>query len=275
MTFIVFYHYPCPDGEMAKSIWNLKNTNSIYYQWNHKYTEKNYNLVNKHKNEILVFLDICPDQKLLSDDNKYIIIDHHKNAIEQLQKANNITSLCSDKASGCQLTWQYLFKNKNYPLSVYHIGNYDIWNFENKNTELFCAGYNPNNKNNFNYSTILTLTEEKYNNILKIGQVKIDEYKKQTQICLKKVNVNIEIINCKNILIVTLICKNPKIYKYLLETVQEQYNGCNVLRIQCCKSEPIRYSLRSIDGITTVDDIARYYGGNGHPFAAGYKINKK
>ena len=34
----------------------------------------------------------------------------------------------------------------------------------------------------------------------------------------------------------------------------------------------LSFSLRSLDG-TPVDDIARKYGGNGHPMAAGYTIN--
>jgi len=272
MPYIVFYHYPCPDGEMSKEIWNLKHPNSIYYQWNHLYTKENYNLVNTHNNETLVFLDICPDLDLLkNNNNEYIIIDHHENAISKLYSVHGLTDFCNVKYSGCQLTWKYLYNNEEYPLAVKHIGNNDIWNFKDPNTEIFCAGYNFKDTKDFDYSLLLQLDDTIYNNILEMGKHKIEQYKNKAQICLKNVRVNVETINGKNIIFINVICKNPKIYKYLIEYVQQQYAGCNVLRIQCNDSKPYKYSLRSIDNITTVDDIARYYGGNGHPMAAGYK----
>lgn len=274
MTFIVFYHNPCPDGEMAKCIWNLKYPNSIYYKWNHKYTEENYNLVNTHNNETIIFLDICPNQELINDNNNYIIIDHHKNAIDKLTEKSNITKFCSTEFSGCQLCWQYLFNNKSYPIAVKHIGNYDIWDFEDKDTDFFCGGYNYTNEINFDYSSLLNINDVEYNKIIEMGKYKIISYKNIALESMKNIIVNVEKINNKNILFVNLTCKDPKVYKYLIDYVKQEYEGFNVLRIKSNDSYPIKYSLRSIDGITTVDDIARFYGGNGHPMAAGYKVDK-
>lgn len=262
--YIVFYHHPCPDGEMAKEVWNLKYPQSKYYKWNHKYTNQNYTLLNTFNNENIVFLDICPEQDKLKDNNKYIIIDHHKNAIEKLTKADNIDNNCSTEYSGCQLCWKYLFNNKEFPIAVHHIGNYDIWNFDDKDTEYFCLGYY-----NYDYKTLLDISIDEYNNIINIGKNIVDEYIKKANDCSRHIHTMVETINNKRILFVQLFCDDPKIYKYLIDIIKEKYPGYNVLRIVTNKNSPLKYSLRSLDG-TTVDDIARHYGGNGHPMAAGY-----
>jgi len=48
---------------------------------------------------------------------------------------------CDIKRSGCILTWDYLYPNTLYPISVFHIGNADIFNFNHPDTEAFCLGY--------------------------------------------------------------------------------------------------------------------------------------
>ena len=52
-----------------------------------------------------------------------------------------------------------------------------------------------------------------------------------------------------------------------------QYPSVDVLRIlHLIKTDKNTYSLRSLRDHINVDGIARFYGGNGHPKAAGYTV---
>ena len=62
-------------------------------------------------------------------------------------------------------------------------------------------------------------------------------------------------------------------FKYLIDYAAGEYNDVDILRIlHTEKDNKSVYSLRSLKENIFVDSIARKYGGNGHPKAAGYKI---
>jgi nanoRNase/pAp phosphatase (c-di-AMP/oligoRNAs hydrolase) len=64
------------------------------------------------------------------------------------------------------------------------------------------------------------------------------------------------------------------LYKYLIEFAEENFDDSDVLRILHSDTDNKKtYSLRSLKEHVKVDDMARFYDGNGHEKAAGYSIN--
>ena len=62
-------------------------------------------------------------------------------------------------------------------------------------------------------------------------------------------------------------------YKYLIDHASSKYNDMDILRIlHIKKTDRNIYSMRSLKDNIMVDNIARKYGGNGHPKAAGYTV---
>ena len=99
---------------------------TIFFPWIHSNEYDNVKFLRKYKNEHIVFLDYCPKKEYLSNDNKYLIIDHHHNAINNIQETENIKMYCDTERSGCMLTWDYCYPKSKYPLPVKYIGERDI-----------------------------------------------------------------------------------------------------------------------------------------------------
>jgi hypothetical protein len=264
----VYYHYPCNDGEMSKTLWQTMYPDATYIKYKH---QNEYKELYNYKNEEIVFLDITPPNKYLLDCNKYLIIDHHKNAVETLLKnmKNNITLIYDFNKSACMLVWEYIFGDEPMISSVFHIGMKDMWNFSHPDTEPFCAYIETHYKME-NFNNLLNA-----NNIKKMidgGRFIIKQDKEYVKNLMKNNLINIFIDTEDNYLILNIKFNgNKKYYKYIIEYAQNNYKDCDVLRIN---NHPT-YSLRRLKDFSNgnpvnVDKIARKYGGNGHSGAAGY-----
>ena len=176
-NIICVYHYRCPDGEMAATIFRRNFPNSTFFGWRHELKEENIieikNLINESTVKVQIyFLDVCPSFEFILEIKDKIdslfIIDHHKAACEKFitdkeehqieigyfeiksqdytlevnknKKNMNFKMIYDVSKSGCQLTWKYFYDTDYHP-SVYYIGSKDIYDWTNKNTEPFTTGY--------------------------------------------------------------------------------------------------------------------------------------
>ncbi len=300
----VFYHYPCNDGELSRVIWEYFKPNSSFYKWIHQNDHENeINIINNLPDKSnVVFLDLTPNIiDKLSNKHNYIIIDHHKNPILTLignkknlpnynillyvQKGFLSGNPDNNNLSGCKLTWHY-FSKENYPSVVYYIGSKDVWDFSNPNTEKYCQGFNHhikdlNDSSKYSFINELLNNNDNDDNFILFGEKIIEEYKIQASNIFTNntININIETINNINYNIVDInvnnIINNITIYKYLIEFAQDNFHDTDVLRILHTETnDKLCYSLRSLKDNIKVDEIARFYGGNGHEKAAGYTIFK-
>lgn len=289
----VFSHYPCNDGEVASAVWSYFRPDSKLYKWKHNDNINEINIINNlPDNSNIVFLDVTPKIELLSNKHNYIIIDHHKDPLLKLlnhpEKENyNLDIFIQENfptenfLSGCMLTWDYFSKYK-YPSLVYFIGNKDVWNFSNPETEPYCIGYNeciekcnPENRIEFIKNLLINNTTE--NDLIIFGLKTIKKYKHEATSYFKNIILTNERINDINYSILDIECiseSRNNLYKYLIEYAKKYYPHMQVLRIlhTITPTQKI-YSLRSLLDIN-VDIIARYYGGNGHEKAAGYTITQ-
>ena len=59
MTYHVFYHFPCNDGELSRVIWQNFEPNSFFYKWQHNNHDDEINIINDlPTNSNIVFLDL-------------------------------------------------------------------------------------------------------------------------------------------------------------------------------------------------------------------------
>jgi hypothetical protein len=302
MTYHVFYHFPCNDGELSRVIWDTFEPNSFFYKWQHNDHENEINIINNlPENSNVVFLDLTPtnDIEKMSYNNKYIIIDHHKNAmlslVEKKQHLPNYNILLytqkgflenadtNNNLSGCKLTWLYFQKNIEYPSVVKYIGDRDVFDFSNQNTEEYCVGLNHYVKDldeNKRLEIIKELlkSNEKDDVFINIGSHLITEYENEAmEICNNYSFDKYNDSTLNELSIIDIKCYNTTLYKYIIEHLQQnalKYNDCDILRILHIEKENQKtYSLRSLKENIKVDEMARFYGGNGHEKAAGYSIN--
>lgn len=297
MINYIFYHGRCPDGELSAAIFKRSNivTECEYIPWYHHNKENVYKIFEKiNNNDVIYFLDVSPsieDVNNYISNNKIIIIDHHKNAVESILSnlTENITMNYDPnfKKAGCQLTWEYICNKTNtyeiYPKPLKYIGDMDVWNFTDKNTEPFCLAY----KEYFKFSeylesserlkimeTILLLDNEFINIIIERGNRMIKEYKKIAKKYFDIIDEEFLFDENNNVFRALCIkCDYVKYFKYIIDYAQQNYKKTfDILRIERNYDNKISYSLRILKDDKTVDSIARNYGGNGHPLAAGYSI---
>ena len=299
-----FYHGECPDGEISNNILtrclpDQKNKEHVKFlfpintwliptfvsfPWKHHNKEEGIKqFMEIPEGGTVIFLDICPAPSLLGErpDLKVLVIDHHKAAVdgllEKLDTLPHVTLISDTKKAGCYLTWEFCYPDLPYPPQVEYIGAKDIWNFENPNTEPFCAGY-PIILNNLDLPKQISLvhywTETQVKAAIAAGKTAIAGMQVKAAEQFSEYSAD-ELVdeNNKKFRVLTLNCADYGIYKYILEHAKEHYNDYEILRIVQEKDNKCCYSLRAIKEDVTVDSVARKYGGNGHPKAAGYAVD--
>ena len=293
MSTYVFYHGKCPDGELSAAIFKTSyfGENSKFIPWYHYDKTELYDIfTHVNDDDTIYFLDVSPtpeDIEKYFNDKKIIIIDHHKNQVEKvLSILNDNIELTYDpeyKKAGCQLTWEYIYNDKPYPKPLKYIGDMDVWNFTDENTEPFNIAY----KEYFKFcdkllplerieimSTILNLSDTFVELIIERGKVMICEYMETAKKYFKdtgELYLKDESNNEYKTLDIT--CDYVKYYKYIIDYAIVNYQDYDILRLIRVYDDKTCYSLRVIKNGLTVDSIARNYGGNGHPLAAGYSEN--
>jgi uncharacterized protein len=142
MNIIIYYHGRDFDGKCAGAI-ALK-----YYKQYYKNIELipiDYGQEEKLNrtfgmNDLVVMLDWSASntpelmKRILDTAQGFIWIDHHKTAIESMQKAYPTTTFTGIRVvgeSGCELTWKYYFLDKKpMPEIVRLLGRYDVWDLK-------------------------------------------------------------------------------------------------------------------------------------------------
>lgn len=285
----VFYHFPCNDGEIAKLVWEQKYPQSKFYKWNHALLEQAITQLNKLHEEdtTIVFLDLCPSLDKLSKNHNYIIIDHHKNAIDEMNKNLSESNLykiemfCDTSKAGCMLVWDYCYNvlYQFYPKIVHHIGRKDIWDFTDIDTEPYTSGYNlylaktSSTIRELKKKSLLNDNEPLHDLLIRLGEQNIIDLKIEAKQYFECITLSKETIDTIEYNILDINCSDSSIFKYVCEYAMAQYPSVDVLRIlHLIKTDKNTYSLRSLRDHINVDGIARFYGGNGHPKAAGYTV---
>lgn len=304
----IFYHGNCQDGEMSAAVTldlivqkkiinkakeffdNNFNTTFKYIPWSHHKKEEIHEIFSTlTQTDYLVFLDVSPRVDDISNylQSKYmLIIDHHKNAVESIIeycKDSEYVEIYHDpeyKMSGCMLTWKYFNYEKTYPAPLKYIGHLDIWDFSDEYSEPFDVAF----KEFFKFGTHLTHMERIHlmRNVLFLDSEFITIIVNKGKELIKEMNIVARKIlettdskilfdeNNKKYKTLLVECIYVKYYKYIIDNARILFPDYDIIQISRINDNMICHSLRTINTNLSVDSIARRYGGNGHPQAAGY-----
>lgn len=139
MTMYAFYHSGDFDGKCSGAIIKLKYPDCFLYGINYG-EEFPWPIIKQDDTVFMVDFSLPKDDMIKLDtmcDFKWI--DHHINAIQEMENLIADSFLNNDYAA-CQLTWMYLFYNKNIPKVVNLLGDYDIWNHKDPDVLPFQMG---------------------------------------------------------------------------------------------------------------------------------------
>lgn len=219
--------------------------------------------------EVYVVDFTFPDMEKLAEiaGEKLHWIDHHKTAYEQhkiLWNDHKVYGYRNLDNSGCGLTWKYCY-NEPMPLAVVYIEDRDLWKFQYDKTKSFCAGANAIIEDAYHQDWKALLSSE-FDEII-LGYVFVGDaiLKSQSNRIEKLFDSGYPFeFHGYNALAVNSTSDISELGEYIYT------NGYELALIWQVKGDKLIVSLRS----NTVDcsEIAKKYGGGGHPGAAGFSI---
>lgn len=261
-----FYHHDL-DGYAAGAVVKRKYPECKFYEIDYS-IPFSFDEIEKDETVIIVDFSLKPEpfKQLLEITNNIIWCDHHQTAIEAL-KDFDIDGLRTDTCpSGAVITWKFFFPEEPIPKVLKYVSDWDTHTLEFDKTKLFYYGIQAfeaspnhviwsdlldNNKRNtldlviHAGSYIKTAIENNYKKF-------VDNYAYETQF---------EGYNC-------IACNTGLVGSDLFLSVKKEYD---LYLVYVHNGEKFRVSVyQAANNNIMCNEIAKKYGGGGHPGAAGF-----
>lgn len=273
----VIYHAGCMDGFTAAWVChkyfketptNIKYIPGVYQE---KPKDENGNeIIFKNSSIYLVDFSYKKDylKELLDNNNKLVIIDHHKSAYEDLKDFNHLFLYKNFDLnhSGSMLCWRYFFGiDSEPPTALKHIEDRDLWKFKLPKTKEIVAAL-------FSYE----MTFENWDELMEDSKL-LSLYTEGLTL-ERKFNKD-----CKNL--VEYMARTIEFEGYKVPLINVPYMYSSEVGNILAKNQPFsvsyydtpnhrKFSLRSTDEGVDVSVIAVKYGGGGHRNAASFKVDR-
>ncbi|XWV26010.1 DHH family phosphohydrolase-like protein [Tupanvirus soda lake] len=281
---VVLYHGSCSDGFGSafvvwlyyKRLYGLERAKSIqylpcYYQKeNQSFTSEFLEKVTG-KNILMCDFSYKFDQlmQLISVAKSFVILDHHKTAKADLDRAEFPASLkiFDMNRSGAGITWDYFFSDQPIPKFLAYIQDRDIWTKKYPETSEFVAFFY---EQDFDFELWEKyLDDAMVNKAIDTGRSWLEYQKVIINKIIKKTSYVIQEINGQYS--VVLYCNSSELRSDIGNMV---FKELPIGDFSCVwdynlYTDQTNYSLRSTNDRYDVSAIASKFGGGGHRNASG------
>lgn len=262
MRKYVLYHAHCPDGfGAAYAAWKVYGKDAIYLPVNHHQA-----MPELRQNSEVFLLDFCYPQadlkKLAQTMQSVVILDHHQSAEKDLSTLDlsqypNLSVTFDMQKSGAVLAWEYFHPNQEVPELLYYIQDKDLWRFVLPQSKEVSAALR-------SYEMDFNLWDK----------FELERLKTEGKALLRYQNQMVERL-CQNARFINLGgYEVPAVNSSVLQSeignqLCKLYPEAKFAVAYFDTSENRHFSLRSI-GEFNVAEVAKKFGGGGHPNAAGF-----
>lgn len=215
---------------------------------------------------------------------KIVYIDHHKKAIEIADNNHINTKHCSTEKAACQLVWEY-FTGMPLPQAVRLIAKYDIWDFKSQKNKILNFQYGMwSEKTVHDLESTLWKTLFNRNTSWEMSITVRGEVIRQYLELDTKIDSKLSVIFCDDqipniasrITFGLVLNEYPKFHvQQKAQKVFKNVEECQGLAYMEFHNTKVKISLRRKKETDHIDisEIARCFGGGGHPAAAGFTID--
>jgi len=233
------------------------------------------------KNEEVYIVDFSLKSKevldrLLSVTKNVVWIDHHITAIQKFKGYENIEGIRADTyPAACLLCWQYCYPSITPPAFVSLASDYDTWTyrFGDDTRNLVTAAHSMENTHPLNrdFWRLVLNNDKKTIEDLKFNGEKIRSVQERDRANFVKNNAfKIDFEGLK-----TIACNKRDNGSLLFESLEDIDSYDIMMSFQYCgKSKLWEFSIYSTKPNVNCSEIAKKYGGGGHPGAAGFSQTK-
>jgi uncharacterized protein len=278
MKHLVIYHANCMDGMAAAMAaqWILEDS-AEYHAANHYDTE--FPIVEAPTR--IFFLDFVYKPDIMANYASIpgidlIILDHHKDAYEQLRSIPEINLMyCDSSQSGAGLAWQYFHGIAPMPKMLRHIQDRDLWQFNIPGTKEVAAYIKAHKPECIEDMTMLVF--ENMSHVYETGK---------ELLLLQAVQIEETLKNARGVTIDIIGPDSPQSFPVTITMINTmgslisdtgdawlQKSGENMVLLYYDNKYRRVFSVRAAKNYNGLF-IAKAFGGGGHPGACGFSVSR-
>lgn len=278
----VFFHSDL-DGYTGGSILKLKYPDFKYIECTYDNRVEPLKILKPGDYVLIVDYSFLPEEMLWVRKNcKVVWLDHHKSAIEDSEKHgySAMNGIRKQGVSGAEIAWNWVFPDKDIPRFVSLVGDYDVFRTAGTETfdketipfyfgsEMFLPGLNPLNYGKNTYIFKLENLERLTDKFIELGRV-VYQYKKITG---RKLNE--EYSYEREMFGLRVLCLNTDEVGSLCLTIPKTFDPAkhDMMLTYAYNGKVWSYGFYTDDKAhpeVDCSEIAKRFGGGGHPGAAG------
>ena len=263
----VIYHGECPDGFSAAWVaWKKFGDQADYIPGHHSEAPPE-DLVDRE----IYFLDFVfpPDLmvKIVKDNKKVIVIDHHKSVEESVKMAQEYVYEMDHSAA--VLAWQYFFPDTITPWLLRYVEDMDIWKLKLPDILPAALFYNSLDKDFETWSGLVKDFDNEpiRNRHIEEGKIML---KYETKLINELMNSGKELVEFEGY--ETYAINAPQAFASQIGSALCNEKPPIAIVWQWSEGQ-VGVSLRS-DGSADVSEIAKKFGGGGHKAAADLELKQ-
>lgn len=210
-------------------------------------------------------------ERLAKQAKGFIWIDHHSSAIESYRGSSiTLEGKRETYTAACELLWNYLYPEKEVPEAIALLARYDVWDHSDERAVFLNAGFsryntNPEDSNNLGIWRALKDFNSFRCNVIREGRVIIEYDQHLRDRTVLDNSFPTKFNDLRAIAVNTTFIGSPTFNKVW---DPEKFDICLAFHILPSKNWRVR--LYSPKEKVNVGNIAKDFGGGGHPDAAGF-----
>jgi len=258
---VVIYHAKCSDGMgAAYAAWKLLGNRAEYIPCSHgnpppDVTGKNVAILD------FSFTNAVTKQ-MIEDANSLLIIDHHKSAMVELHDISE--TIFDMNSSGATMAWNFFHPDKNVPKFIQYITDRDLWRFELPYSKEFSRAFDmvP-----FEFEEFEKFEDDSvFDDAVKRGSYILAYTKTVVKTLMEKASHRK--LRGHDVLVI-----NSQHLMSELGAAMAMKADLAVIWFYDHHNNRTKVSLRGQHTIVDASEIARSFGGGGHPNASGFIID--
>jgi oligoribonuclease NrnB/cAMP/cGMP phosphodiesterase (DHH superfamily) len=274
MSTHIFFHTD-DDGRSSAAILDLYLAEEPVFHpinYNHEFP---FEEIKKKDKVFIVDFSLQKDgdwEKLMKITKNIVWIDHHQSAIEKTEgtPVEELEGIREVGRSGCELTWEYCFKEDVLPEIIHRVGRFDVWDMEaygEEETEAFMCGLmlydtDPTSENWEKWIEQPELIDE----IIDKGYIAKAYRDKFNSDYLESFGFEATLDGYS-----AYCCNTARTGSLVFNSINKK--DYDILVIFVWDGEKWNFSVFSVKDKIDCSKICEKYGGGGHKGAAGFKID--
>jgi oligoribonuclease NrnB/cAMP/cGMP phosphodiesterase (DHH superfamily) len=231
-----------------------------------------WELIEKSRKVVIVDFSLpLEDMRRVQKTSELIWIDHHKTSLEALSELNDVAGVRSLEEAACVLTWRMFYPGQTVPRAVIYVGDRDIWRFAYDETAAFGEALRQEDTRPWNDKLWKPLLDDEINRVeemIERGAVLHQARMLRIEREIKRYGFEVIFEGHRTLAI------NARGGGEMGAQIRKLGYEIGYCYIEAEQNGNLRTFVTLYSDRVDVSEIARKFGGGGHPGAAGFSIER-